>query len=681
MRVALEQMEPEKDMDNFVKDYGTGSAIPDPPNFINYNSAEAVPAGSSRPTSRPAQFARNTQRHLPFKAPPPVQDDEPAVNMVGVGTLGRNGTDGAPTDGVPPPARSQSQSRASMANGLGGNPPANGQGAQVSRAATTVSRQTTAPYTSSPQNDASSDPTAPNEQYMLKVGNGAYKVDPSNDPQAQQVPTVARADNFADGEDPLAAKMNELRSQGSQSQRRNSTYRPEAPSQNSNGDSGRKPTRGGPALSPPSTSSASRADYRKSAEVVVGSYPGGGGVSRPVSPNPPAPTASMARPPEQNAPPSGMGDVESVLQSYGQAMPGERKSTGASRRGSFIGTPSNANIGQNIERAPSRDGHAGIGAHGVSRSPSPQPQPAQGSARRNSHISPAVTPASSIGRATSVRAPSTNSVGIALDPSGKVAVDAMADRYRQPPPQQQQQLPPQQQPPPSQQPSPSYNAPPASSRPTNHMNYPAAAPPPVQQPAYAPPPQPAYSQPQQAYNPPPQPQQQHFQQPAYAQPPPPAHYQPPAPAPTQPMYQQHGYSNSDSLSRATSNANNAGYGNSHLVSPQHPYGTGGRTPSPQPPQALQPSPTGAYTDDGRPILFYGERGYPASELILTIISFTVKALYDYGATIEEEFDFQSGDIIAVTATPEDGWWSGELLDEARRQPGRHVFPSNFVCLF
>ena len=60
---------------------------------------------------------------------------------------------------------------------------------------------------------------------------------------------------------------------------------------------------------------------------------------------------------------------------------------------------------------------------------------------------------------------------------------------------------------------------------------------------------------------------------------------------------------------------------------------------------------------------------------------SVKAMYDYQATIEEEFDFQAGDIIAVTATPEDGWWSGELLDEQRRQPGRHVFPSNFVCLF
>ncbi|KIY46093.1 SH3 domain-containing protein [Fistulina hepatica ATCC 64428] len=63
------------------------------------------------------------------------------------------------------------------------------------------------------------------------------------------------------------------------------------------------------------------------------------------------------------------------------------------------------------------------------------------------------------------------------------------------------------------------------------------------------------------------------------------------------------------------------------------------------------------------------------------VLFYVKALYDYTATIPEEFDFQAGDVIAVTATPDDGWWSGVLLDEARREEGRHVFPSNFVCLF
>lgn len=67
--------------------------------------------------------------------------------------------------------------------------------------------------------------------------------------------------------------------------------------------------------------------------------------------------------------------------------------------------------------------------------------------------------------------------------------------------------------------------------------------------------------------------------------------------------------------------------------------------------------------------------------MLTLYSIVVQALYDYAATIEEEFDFQAGDVIAVTATPEDGWWSGVLLDEDRRQKGRNVFPSNFVTLF
>jgi len=87
-------------------------------------------------------------------------------------------------------------------------------------------------------------------------------------------------------------------------------------------------------------------------------------------------------------------------------------------------------------------------------------------------------------------------------------------------------------------------------------------------------------------------------------------------------------------------------------------------PSPQPPSNPQSQPqVTEYLEDGTAVLFY------------------VKALYDYIATIEEEFDFQAGDIIAVTATPEDGWWSGVLLDDVRRVPGRTVFPSNFVCLF
>ncbi|KAJ7048843.1 SH3 domain-containing protein [Mycena amicta] len=98
--------------------------------------------------------------------------------------------------------------------------------------------------------------------------------------------------------------------------------------------------------------------------------------------------------------------------------------------------------------------------------------------------------------------------------------------------------------------------------------------------------------------------------------------------------------------------------------PQQPGGTRSQTPAPQPP----PLPT------------QGQGGGDA-DVDPDRILFFVQALYDYTATIDEEFDFEAGDIIAVKATPDDGWWSGELLDEARRIPGRHIFPSNFITLF
>jgi hypothetical protein len=105
------------------------------------------------------------------------------------------------------------------------------------------------------------------------------------------------------------------------------------------------------------------------------------------------------------------------------------------------------------------------------------------------------------------------------------------------------------------------------------------------------------------------------------------------------------------------------------------------------PQAVSEPPTRQYTEDGRGVLFYGAILFLFSNIwgransVIVLLPNAVRALYDYTATIPEEFDFQTNDIIAVTATPEDGWWSGELLDENRRVPGRHIFPSNFVHLF
>lgn len=681
MRLALEQMEPDKDMENFVRDYGTGDAIPDPPAFVNYNTTEAVPSGSSRPTSKPAQFSRTTQRNvLPRQPPPPPE--EPFVNTAGVGANGKKGTGDSMGD-IVPPSRSQNQSRASnrgqaQANG---NQPANSSPPSSRQGTATSQHQPSQQGSFRPPNDPGADPIDPTAETMLKVGNSVYKVDPTNDPQQQQGgsrPVAASVQNGSIGapEDPLLKTMVELNAASSEGNaRRNSTYRHSpSDSRGQNVVARKNTTQGGTSLSPPSSSQnlanppTSSRDYRNSAEFVVGSYPG----SRPASPNPP--TAALMQPPQNVAsPPSGNQPVESVLSDYGRSLPGENKSISRSnsQQGAAMGMATvNANQGQaqNLARPVSRDGHPGIGAYGqhngnqaISTSPAPQPGPN----RRNSQISPAPSASGHVinrGGSITQHPTSVNSVGITLDPNGKVVNDTMADIYRQQQPQ--------------------HNQPPAVQRNQNRFsNYGPSSN--NQRPPYGGPPavyQNPGQQPQGYVQPPAPASVQHmFNNPAAYPQPPPTHYPPPPPDPMYSQPQGGGYAapgvNGAHVSRGPSLT---GSYNSHLVSPPHPYGTGGRSPSPQPPQT---SPTGQFTEDGRGVLFYGKYLNRDDQRSLTVTPNIVKALYDYGATIEEEFDFQAGDIIAVTATPEDGWWSGELLDEARRQRGRNVFPSNFVCLF
>ncbi|KAK4050223.1 formin-binding protein [Microbotryomycetes sp. JL201] len=106
-------------------------------------------------------------------------------------------------------------------------------------------------------------------------------------------------------------------------------------------------------------------------------------------------------------------------------------------------------------------------------------------------------------------------------------------------------------------------------------------------------------------------------------------------------------------------------------------------PTPQQ-QAVQssglPPPTGQYTEEGRPILFY------------------VSAMFDYQAASAEEFSFNQGDVIAVVETDAsrvnqyldseltfisfgeiqpDGWWQGRKV--GINAPIK-LFPSNFTEL-
>ncbi|KAF9450111.1 hypothetical protein P691DRAFT_798564 [Macrolepiota fuliginosa MF-IS2] len=125
-----------------------------------------------------------------------------------------------------------------------------------------------------------------------------------------------------------------------------------------------------------------------------------------------------------------------------------------------------------------------------------------------------------------------------------------------------------------------------------------------------------------------------------------------------------------------------------VVPQPQPGGSIMRGPSVRSPSL--PTPNGQQSTEmpahERKVLFYGTFALSLIKIgancaYALVLVWLVRALYDYQATIEEEFDFQAGDIIAVTAAPEDGWWSGELLDEARKVEGKHIFPSNFVCLF
>ncbi|KAG5641575.1 hypothetical protein DXG03_004701 [Asterophora parasitica] len=761
MRVALEQMETEKDMENFVHDYGTGNQIPDPPAFVNYNTPDAIPSSSSRPTFRQAHFMRSSQREIMRQnsVPQPEEFETPQTNAAGIGAGGSK----RDSQHDPPLARQPSSRRGSNAppqqvpqtNGYAGHsspgrghtPSPSGQG--LARAATSVSR----PSYRVPPQDPLAEPIDPRAETYIKVGTNAYRADPNKDPQVQGG-TYNRSNASSPSKaitqgavDPLAKHMQDLQmavtSSGSvrrgKSLRRQSSPANAKPVQQTtrHHPSASESAGGSSSLSPPGTmfnianGSSSQVgaprDYHNTADLVVGGPPMI--ASRPSSPNPPTAAFMVPKPTPS---PSGSEIIQEVLTDYQQSLPGERKSI--SRSTSPAGRPVNASQSQvagmssghshnlsqaqNLVRPPSAVGHPGIGAHG-SRSNSPQPQqtisrgpsPAPQSVRsRNSqnYITPPSAPV--------LRAPSPNTVGIALDPNGHVLHDDMAHRYQQqhqpPPQQQQQQRQPQQAqsqfsqhqsqvqqppPPPPQQQPPSQQQQQAHQFGQRRQSYiPSPAPAPIQHYGVTPPPPAMYQAPppQQAAVSPARPTyaapaSAPVVQPQYAAPQ--SHYQAPPPQAMtlyQPQAQAQvqaqaplGYQQQNGIQQQQGYYSTQQQQQQGLRTPAayQQYGGGfrgpspvaQRTPSPQPPPQMQGQgqgqmvapPTGQTTEEGHGILFY------------------VKALYDYAATIDEEFDFQAGDIIAVTATPEDGWWSGELLDEERRQRGRHVFPSNFVCLF
>jgi hypothetical protein len=596
-------------MENFVRDYGTGNLIPNPPGFVNYASADA-PSSSSRPTTRTAQFARSSQRAAlraaaAAAAQPPAE--EPVTNTAGVGAGGSRRADPQPEASV---SRAPTHGRGTS---RGQNPPqANGASVNGASSSSQVTRRPTQSY--KPPQDPNAEPIDPTAETFIKVGANAYKVDINHDPQQGPSRPAASSSSQSSSQlvDPLAKQLEELKNavSGSGTVRRSGTWKPMDPRA---GQTSRKGTTelsaAGPSSLPlPSTSAqasgsqrqASR-DYRTSAEVVVGAHPS---VSRPSSPNPP--TASFMQEPPKT---SSQTEAAEIVTKYQQSFPGERKSISRSdsRQGNQGAVPlgqgpasnhsHNLSQGQNLARPVSREGHPGIGAHGRS---SPQPLSRSASpAAGNNVVPPQRGPAPGIGY--NQRAVSPNRVGIALDPNGTVVVDKMADRYNQ----QQEQLRLQQ-----------YNA----SVPPRRLSYMGAnnsniPPPPIQQPAYGiapPPPPPAGYQPNAntAYM-----NSAGPQRPMYNPAPVPVPYQ--MPPPQQPVYQQQlpqsvPYGGMDPRGPPPM----AGSYGSRMVPPsqlpppqQAGYGGAYRSPSPMArtpsPLPQQLPPTGQTTEDGRGILFYG----------------------------------------------------------------------------
>jgi SH3 domain len=639
---------------------------------------------------------------LAASAPPPQSDDETFVNTAGVGAGNRNPNDLAPAQPVSLSRAGTRRNPPPPINGNGNaNGPANGFSSGPSPPAT-VSRPT--------------DNFSPTK-HELVVGEKTYRVDPSKDQQAHPR-SPAPTSKVGDESDPMVQALANLRAPAGANVGRNGT---------------RKATPADPSAAGASSTSAPSSnispprqnlDYRNSAELVVGVHPATQAPqSRSTSPVPP--NANFMQPPSQASAPV----VDSVIDSYHQSFPGERRSRPNSRRGSFnapqrTATPPQTqghSQGDLLERP---IGHAGIGANGRSRSPSLS-HPA------SPNIPSGPQRGGSVGRGDQgasqgqYRATTPNSVGIALDPHGNVAMDSMADVYRQQQVVQARQVQQTQAPPPVQPPPPApvqYQQPPPqpqqfqSLQRQTSVNAPYGTPTTWQNPTSTPQPQS-----QQYASLPPAQQQIPQQSPTYVQAPHPYanaplsqayHAQPmnygmqQAPPTQQQPQRQQTIHNATGSSGGDYYTSQQGYAppqtqqqqqqRQQYQQPHQPIGYGSvspgpmnRSPSPQPMALTQPQtqpvaepPTRQYTEDGRGVLFYGASFFFPYRLgNADLCGNTVRALYDYTATIPEEFDFQANDIIAVTATPEDGWWSGELLDENRRVPGRHIFPSNFVHLF
>lgn len=469
-------MEPDKDVENFVRDYNTGSQIPDPPAFVDYNTLEAGQQ-PTRPSWRPANFARSTNRavDIPLKQPLPAEEVV-TPGQAGIGAGGgrsENGGSSRPGSAVanrPPSA---------AGNGIpptGANPSArNVRPSPASSGAITTqhgtSRQGSLPTASQPgqsqpplmpsaplsaskgpspssrpsqSQDAHSEPIDPRADTMLKVGDNAYRVNLREDPQLGLANSSGPVGgSIGEQDDPLAKQEMALR-EASRGGARRGNDRPSNGVPRRGNDTSQPSGTGAPSSTPVASGSGS------SGPVIVGGTSSSGvknyqaqagsAISGPppsaahaASPNPP--TASFMIPPGNRS--TSPIPVEEVVSTYQQHFPGERRSLSISRQNSVngrrdgeqsvIGGSGSGSKARPV--SPAREGHPGIGAHGSSRSPSPQPV--------SRPVSSASNPAlqSQQHQQLNYHHPvqqgplrATSPLGIAIDAAGRVAQDSLAER-------------------------------------------------------------------------------------------------------------------------------------------------------------------------------------------------------------------------------------------------------------
>ncbi|BGO95547.1 formin-binding protein [Rhodotorula toruloides] len=706
-RTALEQCDPKIDIRIFVQQFGTGNAIPDPIPFVDVSAKTAPPKQSYRS----AAFTRSSTR-IPGVTHSPSAIDDIARAMH-----------------HPPPSQQQRQQpqTSSQMPRSSTQPELESQSRPASRAANRMSQpnlstqQTPAPATA--QHLAS--PARPGQPPQVAGASPSrFAVSPSANlhqrPSSEHVP-IASPPTSKPGHIPASAFQGR---QSAVSPSLGASVNGASPATVDAGSSpaparyeasapAAKKAAGAPSaeddendpllqalkqlqttpVQAPARSQRSSVDLRGSAASPSQRPPSRGHLNQPSFGSAAGLSNGMMQPPPDQ---SQQHRPRSPSIPYVQSNPPRP----SSRAGSNVSSAAGAN--------PNRQS---TGPHLASPAPAGQfaarpASPAQGqrySARPTSpqpHIPDSLRPRSpAMGNPPSVASPvaSVQSPARPLSAFGTpLSQGGYASPQQAPPPQQHFAAPPPQQPaayaqPPQQGAYGGYRAPSPAPRPpsvvspaTGYAPHPqqqphmaqapsqqfqqyAQAPPP--QPAYAPPPQQVASPPnsyaypgQQQYAPPPQQQQQPLQhQQQYVRPPSVVGgYASPASAAQQAALARTPSTHSGVSGVSIQQTPLQAY-QQPPVQQQQPqqqqHARGASVASMRAGQTPPLPPTGQYTESGQPILFY------------------VNALFDYQAASAEEFSFSTGDVIAVTGTDPDGWWSGNRVGD---QGPSKLFPSNFT---